>query len=176
MVARRYHHRAEDVVGADIFGGFAVDVGAPVGGVVHLAEDSQLVGGSMTVVLHIVSLVGYLMLHLDGGSGVNAECRAQGFELMGVDDCCRRGVEVVERQNLLVGILHLFDVADKPAVAQRLGVPLYLLVLHHDITCVEHVQHSHVDMATQVEVDDILVTAQFRRVVTANLVVERRRS
>ena len=57
------------------------------------------------------------MFHDDGGGGVEDGLETSGVELGTVDYRRGGGVQLVERQNLLVGILHQLHFVHKPAVA-----------------------------------------------------------
>ena len=49
---------------------------------------------------------------------------------------------------------------------------MHLPVVRHNIAGVEHVENLHVDLRADVEVDEVLIAAQFGGTVAADLVVE----
>ena len=71
MVAGGHEHGAEHKVSAEVLGGLTIDIGTPVGSVMYLAEDSQLVAVAVRDIFAIVRTFLFLGFQRYRGRGVS---------------------------------------------------------------------------------------------------------
>ena len=63
-------------------------------------------------------------------------------------------VKISKRFNLFIGVVHHFDLADKPDVAQCPGIrnnswfPAFVRL--DDVSCIEHIQYIHIELSLYV--------------------------
>ena len=98
----------------------------------------------------------------------------KGAELVPVDHRLTGRIQVVQGQDLLIGIVHQTTPLHKPGIAERPRVKTRhrpALIRHNEITGVEHVQHSPVVLADLIG-DQILVPPHFGTMVTTDRLVE----
>ena len=204
MVACGDDECAEDVVGAVVGYGLAVDIGLPVGCVEDFGEESQ--SGAVGVAV-VGEPVGRLRVFVDEGDGFAAVARCGvdvDLELGLVDDGGGGWVEIVEGEDFVVRIVDEADLLDEPAVAEGRGSPygqgLSVSKVAQEVAAVEHIEYgvgavdgeqgqradvasdgdlAAVDvvvefLAAEIEVDEVLVATQLGGTVSPDLVVESR--
>ncbi len=102
------------------------------------------------------------------------DIRTQYVTELCVGHCRNGGIYGVESGHLGIGTVDIHNLVDKPCVTESIGIDIYLIVTHHEVTRIEHIEDIHVGLAHitalelyQVTVDHVLIARKLGGMITA---------